>query len=71
MVRYAGFEHWKAARPSEIVAMGGDGPDYEAYRIALDEHEGVTAKPVSHLPRGVYVQEPAKIPARTQGILRA
>ncbi len=36
MVRYAGYEHWKAAQPDAIAAMGGDGRDYQAYRRALD-----------------------------------
>lgn len=35
LARYAGYEHWKAAQPAKISAMGGDGPDYEAYRAAL------------------------------------
>ena len=63
MVRYAGFEHWKAARPSEIVAMGGDGPDYEAYRIALDEHEGVTqSRSVTFLEGHMYKSPPKFLP---------
>ncbi len=36
MTRYAGYEHWRAARPETIVHLAGDGNDYQAYR---DSHE--------------------------------
>ena len=60
MVRYAGYEHWKAARPAEIAAMGGDGPDYEAYRATLDAHEEVTRNRSVTFLEGYMYQSPPK-----------
>ena len=60
MVRYAGFEHWKATRPDEIVAMGGDGKDYEAYRSAMEAiNEVATSRSVTFL-KGYMYQSPPK-----------
>lgn len=63
MVRYAGFEHWKAARPAAIVKMGGDGPDYEAYRAALDAQERITqSRSVTFLEGHMYRSPPKFLP---------
>lgn len=63
MVRYAGHEHWKAASPAEIVLLGGDGPDYEAYRAALDTHEEVTLSgSVTFLEGHMYQSPPKYLP---------
>ncbi len=63
MVRYAGFEHWKAARPDQIAAMGGDGPDYEAFRNALAHLEQVTrGRSVTFLQGYMYNSPPKFLP---------
>ena len=63
MVRYAGYEHWKAARPQEIAAMGGDGPDYGAYREALELQEALSSdRSVSFLQGYMYHSPPKFLP---------
>ena len=63
MVRYAGYQHWKAARPTEIVEMGGNGPDYEAYRATLDAQEKVTrSRSVTFLDGYMYQSPPKFLP---------
>lgn len=59
MVRYAGYEHWKAAQPDQIVAMGGDGPDHSAYQSALDElGKVIRSKSVTFLQGHMYQSPP-------------
>ena len=60
MVRYAGYEHWKAARPDQIVSMGGDGPDYVAYKAGLDELESVSQSQTVTFLEGYLYQSPPK-----------
>lgn len=63
MVRYAGYEHWKAARPQEIAAMGGDGPDYDAYREALALQDALSSdRSVSFLQGHMYHSPPKFLP---------
>ncbi len=60
MVRYAGYEHWKAARPNEIAAMGGDGRDYEAFKAALDAQDRLTQSRTVAFLEGYMYQSPPK-----------
>ena len=60
MVRYAGYEHWKAAQPDQIVAMGGDGPDHAAYEAALDELRKATRSQSVAFLEGHMYQSPPK-----------
>lgn len=60
MVRYAGYEHWKAARPGNIAELGGDGRDYHAYRSALESHQGVTQSRSVTFLQGHMYQSPPK-----------
>ncbi len=60
MVRYAGYEHWKAARPGQIAAMGGDGPDFVAYRAALAGQDEVTQDLSVTFLKGYLYQSPPK-----------
>ena len=63
MVRYAGYEHWKAARPDRIVAMGGDGPDYSAYKAGLDALARVSrSQSVTFLEGHMYQSPPKFLP---------
>ena len=60
LVRYAGHEHWKAAQPSTIAAMGGDGKDYHAYRSALASQNEVTRSRSVTFLEGYMYQSPPK-----------
>ena len=60
MVRYAGYEHWKAAQPDQIAGMGGDGPDYAAYQAALDALAEVTQSQSTTFLEGHMYQSPPK-----------
>ena len=67
MVRYAGYEHWKASRPQEIAAMGGDGPDYDAYREALELQEALSSsRSVSFLQGHMYHSPPKFLPGLSE-----
>lgn len=71
MVRYAGFQHWKAALPAEIIGMGGDGPDYEAYRAALNAQERVTrSRSVTFLEGYMYQSPPKFLPGLPEAYRR-
>ena len=58
MVRYAGYEHWKAAQPNEIVQMGGDGRDWEVYNSALAKQKGLTRESSVTFLDGYFHQSP-------------
>ncbi len=60
MVRYAGYEHWKAARPETIAFMGGDGPDFESYEAALEAQKAVTQSSSLIFLEGYMYQSPPK-----------
>lgn len=63
MVRYAGYEHWKAAQPARISSMGGNGPDYAAYRRAMSALERVTRdRSVTFLEGHMYQSPPKYLP---------
>ena len=63
MVRYAGYQHWQAARPAGIVAMGGDGPDYAAYRAALEFQDRLSKdRSVTFLQGQMYHSPPKYLP---------
>lgn len=40
VTRYAGVEHWKATR--DAVSLGGNGPDWEKCKAALDLRQSLT-----------------------------
>ncbi len=72
MVRFAGYEHWKAAQPDVIVQMGGDGPDYEAYREALRAQDEATRKRSLMFLQGHMYQSPPKfLPGLKESYRRA
>ena len=60
MVRYAGYEHWRASQPDQIVAMGGDGPDHAAYQAALDALRKATRRQSVTFLEGHMYQSPPK-----------
>ncbi len=60
LVRFAGYEHWKAARPERIAGMGGDGRDYEAYRSGLAALEAATQSHSVTFLQGHMYQSPPK-----------
>ena len=58
MARYAGYEHWKAARPEEIVFLGGDGKDYAAYSAAREAQQQMTRERTVVFLEGYFHQSP-------------
>lgn len=71
MVRYAGYEHWKAARPESVATMGGDGRDYEAYRRAQRLLRSVTtARRVMFLQGHMYHSPPKFMPGIREAFRR-
>ena len=68
LVRYAGYQHWKAARPAEIAGMGGDGRDYDAYREGLEQQAGVTrSHSLTFLEGYMYHSPPKFLPGLREG----
>ena len=72
MMRYAGYEHWKAARPQAIARMGGDGRDYDAYRRALGLLRSATVgRRVIFLQGHMYHSPPKFMPGISEAFGRA
>lgn len=42
MTRYAGYDHYLALQPGQAVLMGGNGPDWQAWRDAVNATEAGT-----------------------------
>ncbi len=64
MVRYASYQHWQATRPQVMVALGGDGPDYQACIAALSHRGELTIESsVRFLEGFFYGSPPVYLPA--------
>ncbi len=64
LVRYAGFEHWRATRPEVMALQGGDGPDYRACVAALARCSSLTLQSsVEFLQGHLHESPPAYHPA--------
>jgi hypothetical protein len=64
LTRYAGREHWQAMRPDRAVLLGGNGPDEQAWRAALDAQARVTRDTSVELMQGeMYYSPPIFNPA--------
>ncbi len=62
MTRYASYQHWQATR--DAVALGGDGPDYQAYREALRVRGSMSTETwVKFLQGELYLNPPMYTPA--------
>jgi hypothetical protein len=58
MTRYAGRAHRDAMHPDVAVFMGGNGPDYDAWRTALALQDGLTRGRDTEIARGFMYQSP-------------
>ena len=58
IVRYAGYEHWKAARPGEIITLGGDGPDWQAYESTLKLQDRLASESSRRFMQGFFHTNP-------------
>ena len=58
MTRYASREHQQAMRAETAVYMGGNGPDWQAWRAGLDAQRGATLETRAELMEGHMYQSP-------------
>ena len=64
MTRYASREHWQAMRPDRAVLLGGNGPDWRAWRDALAVQEPLTREASEEIMQGeMYASPPVYLPA--------
>ncbi len=58
LTRYASYPHWKAMRPDPAVLIGGNGPDWRAWRAALDTQGGLTTQTTTEFMEGFMFYSP-------------
>ena len=58
MTRYASYEHWQATR--QATTLGGNGPDYEAFRAAVEWRRSVSTETRLTFLRGYMYHSPPK-----------
>jgi hypothetical protein len=58
MTRYASAAHHEAMSPDRAVHMGGNGPDWQAWRSALEAQQKVTLLAKEEIAQGVQYQSP-------------
>ena len=58
MTRYASYDHYRATRPGRAVFVGGNGPDWQAWRDALDAQERLTLDTTVEFPQGFNHMSP-------------
>jgi len=64
MTRYASRDHWQAMAPDRAVLLGGNGPDWRAWRSALDAQGRLTRHTSVELMQGeMYASPPIFTPA--------
>jgi hypothetical protein len=64
LTRYASRDHWQAMRPDRAVLLGGNGPDWRAWRTATDAHTSLTRETAVELMEGeMYNSPPIFTPA--------
>lgn len=56
ITRYASLEHWQATR--NMVSLGGNGPDWEKCRDALDQRRALTIETSLQFMQGSAWQNP-------------
>lgn len=67
MTRYASAAHRQAMQPDVAVYMGGNGPDWQAWRAALDVQRAATLETRSELMEGhMFQSPPVYLPAVTE-----
>jgi hypothetical protein len=64
MTRYASYEHWQAMRPERAVLLGGNGPDWRAWKMAADALAALTQdQSVEFLEGEMYHSPPVFMPS--------
>jgi len=58
MTRYASYEHWQASR--DRAGLGGDGPDFEKSREALEFRRSITLETSVQFMQGYMYHSPPK-----------
>ena len=58
MIRYASIAHYEAMSPDRSVYMGGNGPDWQAYRSALEAQLKLTILEKVEIAQGIQYQSP-------------
>ena len=58
MTRYASHDHYRAARPGQAVFAGGNGPDWRAWRDAVDAERGLTLETRVEFLQGFTYESP-------------
>jgi hypothetical protein len=58
MTRYASFTHWQAMRPERAVLLGGNGPDFRAWRVAFDAQAAASRETTIELLEGEMYHSP-------------
>jgi gamma-glutamyltranspeptidase/glutathione hydrolase len=63
MTRYASYGHYQAVQPGQAVRLGGNGPDWEAWRDAMREHSDRTIDARVQFLEGFLHQSPPVLPS--------
>jgi hypothetical protein len=64
MIRFASHAHWQAMRSERAVLIGGNGPDWQAWRRALDAQRALTRETsVEFLEGEMYHSPPVFTPS--------
>lgn len=64
MTRFAGHPHWLAMRPDRAVLLGGNGPDWRAWKNAVDAQAAMTRESSVELLAGeMYHSPPVFMPS--------
>lgn len=58
MMRYAGYEHWKAASREAIVDLAGDGKDWQAYERTMSALDAQSVGKDRKFLEGCFYQSP-------------
>ena len=67
LTRFASRDHWEAMRPDRVVLLGGNGPDWDAWRAAHDAQARLTRETSFELMQGdMYNSPPIFNPALTE-----
>jgi hypothetical protein len=58
LTRFASYPHWKAMRPDQAVLLGGNGPDWHAWRAALAAQSDLTTQTTTEFMEGFMFYSP-------------
>jgi hypothetical protein len=64
MIRFASHAHWQAMQPDRAVLLGGNGPDWQAWRRALESQAALTRETsIEFLEGEMYHSPPVFTPS--------